>query len=178
MTIRSVNFEIDAVTFGTPIIPTLPDFLPFSVPFGGGKNIVAPYIRILNPTRMYSINRAQVIGNAAADPEVRETPGGAKVANFSVATNRAWTDKDGERREEVEFHAVVLWGALAETAEKYVSKGNRVFVEGRLQTRQWEGKDGEKRSKTEIVAEQLILLTPKASAPETRKAPAKFAKAK
>ena len=127
---------------------------------------------------MYSFNKAQVIGNTAADPDVRETAGGSKVASFSVATNRQWTDKDGQRHDDAEFHAVVAWGALADTAENFVKKGHRVFVEGRLQTRQWEDASGAKKSKTEIIADQLILLTPKASAPAAKPAARKAAKTK
>lgn len=111
---------------------------------------------------MYSLNKAQVIGNVTNDIEVRETPNGAKVCSFGVATNRRYKDKTGMLQEETEFHNVVLWSGLAETAEKYLKKGNKVFIEGRLQTRSWDDQAGTKRYKTEIVAENMILLTPKA----------------
>lgn len=112
---------------------------------------------------MFSLNKVQIIGNTCAAPEVREAPNGSKVATISVATNRQWTDKAGEKQEDVEFHAVVLWAKLADVAEKYVEKGKKIYVEGRLQTRSWEDKDGVKRYKTEIVAENMILLTTKNS---------------
>ncbi|MCX6810363.1 MAG: single-stranded DNA-binding protein [Candidatus Berkelbacteria bacterium] len=108
---------------------------------------------------MFSLNRAMVIGNATKDPEMRYTPNGQAVTSFSVATNRRWTNKEsGEMQEQVEFHEVVLWGKMAETASQYLKKGAPVYVEGRLQTRSWEGQDGAKRQKTEIVAENFILL--------------------
>lgn len=107
---------------------------------------------------MYSLNRAQLIGNVTRDPEVRQTGGGQMVANFSVATNRTWTGSDGQRQEKAEFHNVVVWGKLAEICQQYVSKGRKIYVEGRLQTRDWTGEDGQKRYRTEIVAENVILL--------------------
>lgn len=108
---------------------------------------------------MFSLNKAMIIGNATRDPEMRYTPNGQAVANFGVATNRRWTNKDsGEMQEQVEFHDVVVWGKMAETASQYLKKGAPVFIEGRLQTRQWEGQDGAKRQRTEIVAENFILL--------------------
>ena len=110
---------------------------------------------------MYSLNKAQIIGNVCGVPEVTETKSGSRVAQFSVATNRQWKNKDGEKVEDCEFHNVVLWGSLADVAEKYVEKGKKVYIEGRLQTRTWDDKDGKKCYKTEIVAENLILLSAK-----------------
>lgn len=107
---------------------------------------------------MFSLNRAQVLGNVTRDPETRQTPGGQMVANFGVATNRAWTDAKGQKQEEAEFHNVVAWGKLAEICGQYITKGRKVFVEGRLRTREWEGQDGQKRRSTEIVAENVIIL--------------------
>lgn len=107
---------------------------------------------------MFSLNRAQVIGNVTRDPEIRQTPGGQSVANFAVATNRAWTDAKGQKQEEAEFHNVVAWGKLAEICTQYATKGRKIFVEGRLRTREWEGQDGQKRRSTEIVAENVIIL--------------------
>ncbi len=107
----------------------------------------------------FSLNRAQVIGNVTRDPEVRQVGSGQMVATFSVATNRVWKDRTtGDKQEKVEFHNVVVWGKLAEIAQQYVSKGRKIYVEGRLQTRDWEGEDGVKRYRTEIVAENFILL--------------------
>jgi len=111
---------------------------------------------------MYSLNRATVLGNATREAELRTTPNGRSVANFAVATNRRWNDQSsGEQREEVQFHEIVTWGKLAEIASQIIRKGTKVYVEGRLQTRNWEGQDGARRERTEIVAENLIILTPK-----------------
>jgi single-strand DNA-binding protein len=107
---------------------------------------------------MYSLNRATILGNCTRDPETRQTASGQSVCSFGVATNRAWTDASGAKQEAAEFHNVVAWGKLAEICGQYVSKGRKVYVEGRLQTRQWEGQDGTKRSTTEIVADNVILL--------------------
>ncbi len=107
---------------------------------------------------MYSLNRAQVIGNVTRDPEVRQTSGNQAVASFSVATNRVWTDQSGQKQEKAEFHNIVAWGKLAEIVSQFVKKGRKLFVEGRMQTRSWDGEDGKPRYRTEIVAESLILL--------------------
>lgn len=114
---------------------------------------------------MFSLNRAQIVGNLTRDPEMRYTPNGQAVCSFGVATNRRWRDKDGNQQEATEFHNIVAWGKLAEITSQYLKKGNKVYVEGRLQTRSWEGQDGNKRNRTEIVAENFIFLTPKGSAP-------------
>ena len=112
------------------------------------------------------LNRATILGRLTRDPEVRNTPSGQSVSTIGVATNRVWTDNTGVRQERVEFHDVVLWGKLAEIAGQYLSKGRRIYVEGRLQTRDWVGQDGVKRYKTEIVANNLIMLDgPRGSAP-------------
>lgn len=105
-----------------------------------------------------SLNRAQIIGNATRDPEVRQTTGGQSVCSFGVATNRVWKDSSGNRQEETEFHNVVAWGRLAEICGQYLGKGRKVFVEGRLKTREWETQDGQKRRTTEIIAENMVLL--------------------
>ena len=107
---------------------------------------------------MYSLNRATVLGNLTRDPELRQTPNGQSVCSFGVATNRAWNGPDGKRQEQTEFHNVVAWGKLAEICGQYLTKGKKVYVEGRLQTRDWEGQDAVKRYRTEIVAENLIML--------------------
>jgi len=105
-----------------------------------------------------SLNKAMIIGNLGADPEVKYLPSGRAVANLRVATNRQWQDKDsGEQKEQTEWHRVTLFGGMAEVAGKYLSRGSRVFIEGRLQTREWE-KDGQKRYTTEIIAENMIML--------------------
>lgn len=110
---------------------------------------------------MYSLNRAQIVGNLTRDPEMRYTPAGQSVCSFGVATNRRWRDKDGNQQEQTEFHNVVAWAKLAEIASQILHKGSKVYVEGRLQTRSWEGQDGGKRNRTEIVLENFIPLTPK-----------------
>ena len=107
---------------------------------------------------MLNLNKAQVLGNLTRDPEMRFTPNGQAVLNFTVATNRRWTSKDGQPGEATEYHDIVVWGKQAENINSMLSKGAPAFVEGRLQTRSWEGQDGVKRYKTEIVADQVIVL--------------------
>ncbi|MFA7245064.1 MAG: single-stranded DNA-binding protein [Candidatus Magasanikbacteria bacterium] len=104
------------------------------------------------------LNRATIIGRLTRDPEVKSITSGQNVANLSVATNRIWTDKSGVRQEKVEFHNVVLWGKLAELSGQYLSKGRKVYLEGRLETRDWTGQDGVKRYRTEIIADNMIML--------------------
>lgn len=108
-----------------------------------------------------SINKAIIIGNLTRDPEMRYTPDGQAVTTFGVATNRRWTSKDGEQKEDAEFHNLVAWGKLAEICSQLLKKGRRVYVEGRLQTRSWEGKDGVNRSRTEIVIGDMVALDPR-----------------
>ncbi len=110
---------------------------------------------------MYSLNRAQLIGNVTADPEVRALPSGQRVANFSIATNRRYTDSAWVQQDVPEYHNISLFGKLAEISEQYLRKGNKVYLEGRIQTRSWEDQSGQKKYKTEIVGEQMIMLTPK-----------------
>jgi len=115
---------------------------------------------------MLNLNRAQIIGNLTRDPELRYTPNGQAVTSFGVATNRRWTSKSGEQQEQTEFHDVVAWGKLAEIANQILHKGNKAYIEGRLQTRSWESQDGQKRQRTEIIAENIIALSPKAATSE------------
>src|SRR3990172_8008413 len=103
-------------------------------------------------------NQAIVLGNLTRDPELRYTPNGQAVASFSVATNRQWMDSQGEKKEDVEYHDVVVWGKLAEIVNQYLKKGRKVMIVGRLQTRTWEAQDGAKRSKTEIVATDVNFV--------------------
>lgn len=110
---------------------------------------------------MLNLNRAMLIGNSTRDAELRTTPNGRSVASFAVATNRRYQDASGERKDEVQFHEIVAWGKLAEIAGQIVRKGTKVYVEGRLQTRSWEGQDGAKRERTEIIADNIIALSPK-----------------
>ena len=99
-----------------------------------------------------SVNKVILIGNLGRDPEVRYTPSGQAVANFTVATNEAWTDKAGQKQERAEWHRVVVWGKTAENCGEYLSKGRQVYVEGSLRTRKWQDKQGNERYTTEIVA--------------------------
>lgn len=112
----------------------------------------------------FSLNRAQIIGNVTRAPEVKMA-GSQKVATFGVATNFAWKDQTGARKERVEFHNVVAWRRLAEICEQYLKKGTKIYIEGRLQTRDWQGQDGIKRYRTEIVADNMIMLDKKGDAP-------------
>lgn len=108
---------------------------------------------------MYSLNRVTLLGNLGADPEIRHLPSGIPVANFRMATTESYKDKTtGEKRDQTEWHSIVAWRGLAEVAEKYVKKGSKVYIEGKLRTRQWQDKDGVQRYSTEIQADQMILL--------------------
>ena len=104
-----------------------------------------------------NLNKVFLIGRLTADPQLRSTASGTQVASFSIATNRVWNDKNGQKQEAVEFHNVVVWGRQAELASRFLNKGSLLLVEGRLQTRDWEGKDGQKRKTTEIVCERQQL---------------------
>ena len=95
-----------------------------------------------------------IYGNLTRDPELKSLPSGSAVANFSVATNQTYTDKEGKKVENVEYHNVVVFGRQAETVSQYLKKGSGVFIEGRLQTRSWE-KDGQKQYRTEVVADRI-----------------------
>jgi single-strand DNA-binding protein len=99
-----------------------------------------------------------IIGHLGREPEMRYTPSGRPVTSFSVATTRNWNSPDGERREETEWFNVVAWGNLAEICKQYLSKGQQVYVEGRLQTRRWEDQEGKKHYSTEVVANEMIML--------------------
>ena len=100
----------------------------------------------------------QLIGRITQDIELRQTPNGQNVTTLSIATNRNWTDGQGNKQEQAEFHNVVLWAKLAEIASQYLAKGRKVYIEGRLQTRSWEAQDGSKRYRTEIIGENMIML--------------------
>ena len=105
-----------------------------------------------------SLNKCMIIGNLGRDPEMRYTPSGQAVTQFTVAVNRNYKDAQGERQEETEWFRVVAWGQQAEFSAEYLRKGAKVYVEGRLQTRQWEGQDGQKRYTTELVANTIQNL--------------------
>ncbi len=107
------------------------------------------------------INKVILIGNLGADPELRYTQSGTAVATLSVATNRRWKDRDGNQQDETEWHRVIVWAQSAEFCGNYLSKGMKVYVEGRLQTRKWQDQTGNDRYTTEIISQTLQSLTPK-----------------
>ncbi|MFA5127736.1 MAG: single-stranded DNA-binding protein [Patescibacteria group bacterium] len=111
------------------------------------------------------LNRVMLIGNMTRDPEVRATPTGRSVASFSIATNRVWTDANGQKQKQAEFHNVVFWAKLADICGQYLKKGQKIYVEGRLQTREWTGQDGIKRYRTEIIGENMIMLSSRQGGP-------------
>ncbi|HWY78983.1 MAG TPA: single-stranded DNA-binding protein [Candidatus Sulfotelmatobacter sp.] len=115
-----------------------------------------------------SLNRVQLIGNLTRDPELRYTPNGNAVCTFGLATNRTWTTDSGEKREEVDFHRIVAWNKLAELCSQFLTKGRKVYVEGRLSTRSWTGQDGTQKSTTEVVIDDMILLDNKQSGASQR----------
>ncbi|RME91182.1 MAG: single-stranded DNA-binding protein [Anaerolineae bacterium] len=104
------------------------------------------------------LNKVMIIGNLGRDPEMRYTPSGRPVTTFSVAVNRSWNTSDGERHTETEWFNVVAWGNLAEICKQYLTKGQQVYIEGRLQTRYWEDKEGVKRTSVEVVASEMMML--------------------
>ena len=106
-----------------------------------------------------TLNRMTAIGNLGADPEMRYTPNGDPVTTFRMAVSRSYNTREGERREETEWFSVVAWRQLAELCNQYLSKGQKVYVDGRLQTRQWEGRDGTTRTTVEIVAQNVVFLS-------------------
>jgi single-strand DNA-binding protein len=108
-----------------------------------------------------SLNKAMIIGNLGRDPEMRYTPNGQAVTQFTVAVNRNYKDSEGAWQEETEWFRVVAWGPLAERTAEYLRKGRKVYVEGRLQTRQWEDRDGQKRYTTELIAQTVTPLDPR-----------------
>lgn len=105
-----------------------------------------------------SLNKVSLIGNLTRDPELRYTPQGTAVCTLGLATNRQWTTESGEKKEDVEFHRIVSWNKLAELCAQLLSKGRKVYVEGRLQTKTWTGKDEVQRTTTEIVISDMIIL--------------------
>ncbi len=107
---------------------------------------------------MASVNKVILVGNLGRDPELRYTKDGQGVANFTLATNERWRDKDGGSQERTEWHRIVVWGKQGENCAQYLQKGRSVYLEGRLQTREWEDKDGKKRQTTEIVAQTVQFL--------------------
>jgi single-strand DNA-binding protein len=131
-----------------------------------------------------SLNKVQLIGNLTRDPELRYTPSGTAVCTFSLATNRSWTTESGEKKDEADFHRIVAWNKLAELCSQFLTKGRKVYVEGRLQTRSWAAQDGTQKQTTEIVINDMILLDSRRTGEveveqqETPEEPKKSAKAK
>ena len=108
---------------------------------------------------MAGVNKVILVGRLGRDPEVRYTPSGTTVANFSIATSEEWKDKDtGEKRERTEWHKIVAWRRLGEICGEYLRKGSQIYIEGRMQTRSWEDRDGNKRFTTEVVAQTMQML--------------------
>ena len=113
-----------------------------------------------------SLNKVTLIGNLGQDPEVRSTSGGGRVANFSLATSRQWSGQGGDKQEKTEWHRIVAWNnnrgsgtGLADVVEKYCKKGDKLYVEGRIEYRSWQDKDGQTRYTTEIIANEIIMLS-------------------
>lgn len=107
---------------------------------------------------MGSLNKAILIGNLGRDAEMRYTAGGTPVSNFSIATTEKFTDRDGQKREDTQWHRIILWGKTAESLNEYLTKGKQVYVEGRIETREWTNKEGQKVKTTEIKADRIVLL--------------------
>lgn len=105
------------------------------------------------------LNKVMIIGRLGRDPEMRYTPSGRPVTTFTVATDRTWNTADGERHSETEWFNIVAWGNLAEICKQHLAKGKLVYIEGRLQTRRWEDSEGNKRTSTEIIANEMIILS-------------------
>jgi len=111
-----------------------------------------------------SLNKVMIIGRLGQDPEMKYTPSGAAVCNFSVATSESWTDKSGQKQEKTEWHRIVVWGKLAELCNQYLAKGRQAYIEGKMQTRSWDDKDGNKKYTTEVQALTVQFLGGQASA--------------
>jgi single-strand DNA-binding protein len=107
---------------------------------------------------MGSVNKAILVGNLGRDAEMRFTAGGTPVATVSLATTERFTDREGQKKEETEWHRVVIWGKTAESLHEYLTKGKQIYVEGRIQTREWTNKEGQKVKTTEIRADRIVLL--------------------
>ncbi len=105
-----------------------------------------------------SVNKVILIGNLGQDPELKYTTSGQPVVKINLATNERWKDKNGDFQERTEWHHLVIWAKLAETASKYLNKGSSVYIEGRLQTSSWEDKEGKKQFRTEVIVQEMVML--------------------
>ena len=114
---------------------------------------------------MASLNKILLIGNVGRDPEMRFTPNGVPVASFSLATSRAYNSPEGERKQETEWFTVTTWRKQAESCNQFLTKGQRVYVEGRLHSRTWDGQDGQKHFRNEVIADRVLFLDKQAVAP-------------
>ncbi len=124
---------------------------------------------------MASLNKVLLIGNLTRDPELRYVPSGSAVASFTLAMNRVYKLQTGEKKEEVSFVKVIVWGRMAEVCGEYLTKGSPVFVEGRLQSRSWDGPDGQKRSALEVIAVNIQFLRGQQGAGKDRDVPVEIA---
>src|SRR6266699_1507790 len=107
---------------------------------------------------MGSVNKVILVGNLGRDAELRYTPGGAAVATLNLATTEVFKDREGQKKEDTQWHRVILWGKTAETLQDYLTKGKQIYVEGKLQTRKWKDKDGNDKYTTEIRGDRVVLL--------------------
>lgn len=121
---------------------------------------------------MAGINKVILVGNLGKDPEVRTLENGAKVANFTLATSESYKNREGQRVTQTEWHNIVLWRGLADIAERYLRKGNQVYIEGKIKSRSWDDKDGIKRYTTEILGDNLTMLGGRRDMEESDSAPA------
>jgi len=119
-----------------------------------------------------TVNKVILIGRLGSDPELRYTPNGDAVANFRIATNRVWKDREGNQQERTEWHRIVAWRKLGERCGEYLKKGSHVYIEGRLETRSWEDKNGNRRFVTEIIANQMQMLEARGGVGATEEATA------
>ena len=118
-----------------------------------------------------TVNKVILIGRLGSDPELRYTPNGDAVANFRIATNRVWKDKEGNQQERADWHRIVAWRKLAERCGEYLRKGSHVYIEGRLETRSWEDKNGNKRFVTEVITDRMQMLDAKGQVKVSEQAP-------
>src|SRR5713226_6719546 len=131
---------------------------PFPSPPSFPFSSLACYLRRRRGNSVMSVNKVILVGRLGRDPETRYTGGGQAVANFSVATDESYKDKNGERQKRTEWHKIVVWGKQAEIAQQYLKKGSLIFIEGRIQSREWQDKEGQKRTSFEIVANNFRML--------------------
>jgi len=125
---------------------------------------------------MAGVNKVILVGNLGKDPEVRHLEGGTAVANFPLATTETYKDKSGQRQSQTEWHNIVLWRGLAEVAEKYLKKGNQIYLEGNLRSRSWEDKEGNTRYITEVVADSMTMLGSKKDSEDRQSSPTSYEK--